>query len=139
LGSPDDKPFGLLIGDYYVSHRPAADIETLRRLSKIAAVSFTPFITGVAPSLFGMDSFGELERSLNLDDLFQQTEYAAWDVRDSTEAADLDMPLHISRLRLQLLLEQDPLWQQASQSTGLAFHIGGLFPGLKLEFWAIKS
>jgi type VI secretion system protein ImpJ len=37
------------------------------------------------------------------------------------------------------LNRQDPLWQQVAQSTGLALHIGGLFPGLKMEFWAIKG
>jgi type VI secretion system protein ImpJ len=36
------------------------------------------------------------------------------------------------------LNRQDPLWAQVANSTGLAFHIGGLFPGLKMEFWAIK-
>lgn len=31
------------------------------------------------------------------------------------------------------------LWQQLKQSAGLAFHVGGAFPGLRLELWAVKD
>ncbi|MEJ1355340.1 MAG: type VI secretion system baseplate subunit TssK [Candidatus Sedimenticola sp. (ex Thyasira tokunagai)] len=31
------------------------------------------------------------------------------------------------------------LWKQLKTSGGFAFHIGGEFPGLELEFWAIKG
>ena len=31
------------------------------------------------------------------------------------------------------------LWKQLSQSGGLAIHIAGEFPGLQLEFWAIRQ
>ncbi|WP_177419185.1 type VI secretion system baseplate subunit TssK [endosymbiont of Lamellibrachia barhami] len=31
------------------------------------------------------------------------------------------------------------LWKQLKSSGGFAFHIGGEFPGLELEFWAIKG
>jgi type VI secretion system protein ImpJ len=31
------------------------------------------------------------------------------------------------------------LWRQLSQSSGLALHIAGDFPGLRLEFWAIRG
>jgi type VI secretion system protein ImpJ len=37
------------------------------------------------------------------------------------------------------LNQQGTLWKQATKSTSLAIHIGGLFPGLKLEFWAIRG
>jgi type VI secretion system protein ImpJ len=37
-------------------------------------------------------------------------------------------------------LEQDSdLWRQLDRSGGLAMHIAGDFPGLELEFWAIRS
>jgi type VI secretion system protein ImpD len=82
FGHPGGEPFGLLIGDYYVSHRTvnryATDIETLRQIAKVAAAAFTPFITSIDPSMFGMDEFVGLERTLNLERMFQQKEYAAW-------------------------------------------------------------
>jgi len=31
------------------------------------------------------------------------------------------------------------LWKQLHQSGGLAMHVGGDFPGLELEFWAIRG
>jgi type VI secretion system protein ImpJ len=31
------------------------------------------------------------------------------------------------------------LWQELEKSAGLAFHVGGDFPGLRLELWAVKD
>lgn len=35
--------------------------------------------------------------------------------------------------------KQNPYWSKMSNAGGFAFHIGGNFPGLELEFWAIKK
>lgn len=35
--------------------------------------------------------------------------------------------------------KQSPYWKKMAESGGFAFHIGGDFPGLELEFWAIKK
>jgi type VI secretion system protein ImpJ len=37
------------------------------------------------------------------------------------------------------LNKQGELWKQMQQSGGFAIHIAGEFPGLELEFWAIKN
>ena len=37
------------------------------------------------------------------------------------------------------LSKQSELWKQMLQSGGFAIHIAGEFPGLELEFWAIKN
>jgi type VI secretion system protein ImpJ len=37
------------------------------------------------------------------------------------------------------LNKQSEIWQKILTSGGFAFHIGGNFPGLELEFWAIKK
>ena len=31
------------------------------------------------------------------------------------------------------------LWAQLKTSGGFAFHLGGEFPGIQMEFWAIKG
>ena len=31
------------------------------------------------------------------------------------------------------------LWQQLKTSGGFAFHLGGEFPGIQMEFWSIKG
>jgi type VI secretion system protein ImpJ len=33
---------------------------------------------------------------------------------------------------------QDPMWKELQNSGGVAIHIGGEFPGLECQFWAIK-
>lgn len=35
--------------------------------------------------------------------------------------------------------KQSPYWKKMMESGGFALHIGGNFPGLELEFWAIKK
>jgi type VI secretion system protein ImpJ len=35
--------------------------------------------------------------------------------------------------------KQNPYWKKMAAAGGFAFHIGGNFPGLELEFWAIKK
>jgi type VI secretion system protein ImpD len=65
FGMPGGEPYGLLIGDYEVSHRrtsehPTDDVAVLSGISQIAAAAFAPFIVGAASDLLGMDSFAEL-------------------------------------------------------------------------------
>ena len=38
-----------------------------------------------------------------------------------------------------ILDQQHEYWQNLSASGAIAFHVGGQFPGLKLELWAIKG
>jgi type VI secretion system protein ImpJ len=35
--------------------------------------------------------------------------------------------------------QTDELWEQLKSSGGVAMHVAGEFPGLALEFWAIRS
>lgn len=89
FGHPGGLPFGVLLGDYYVSHRVGAgagsmtdDTAALLSLSQVAAAAFAPFITGVRPSLLGLDSFAELERPRDLVRYMNATispEYAQWE------------------------------------------------------------
>jgi type VI secretion system protein ImpD len=92
FGMPGGNPFGLLIGDYEVSHRPFNghpynDIETLQGLSQIAAASFAPFICSATPQLFGLDHFETLGSHINIDAIFQQDEYIKWRAFRASEDA----------------------------------------------------
>ncbi len=81
FGQAGGEPFGLLLGDYYITHRPSSgmdNIAALRMLTKIAAAAFAPFISAIAPGFLGFDDFGRLERCLNLERTFQQPEYLQW-------------------------------------------------------------
>jgi type VI secretion system protein ImpD len=106
FGTPGGQPFGVLLGDYDVSHRitaasPTDDVRALRAVSSVAAAAFAPFIAGAHPSLLGLDSFPELERPLQLPRVFQATEYLAWrSLRDSEDSrfVGLTVPRVLMRL-----------------------------------------
>lgn len=83
FGSPGGEPYGLLLGDYEISHRISKnnlynDLNILSHIAKVAAAAFVPFITMPNPSLFGLDSFSGFERDLNIERTFQQIEYLEW-------------------------------------------------------------
>lgn len=83
LNMPGGEPFGLLVGDYYVSHKPQAgmfnnDIDTLKGISNTAAAAFAPFITGTDPSFFGVDHFSDLAQVNDIQAQFSQIEYQKW-------------------------------------------------------------
>ncbi len=83
FGSPGGEPFGLLIGDYEVRHRPAPgyptdDVGALKNLAMVAAAAFAPLILGVSPSLLQLDSFRDLGRPVNLRGIFTQSDYQRW-------------------------------------------------------------
>jgi type VI secretion system protein ImpD len=91
-GIAGGEPFGVLIGDYEVSHRPSVrhphdDIAALEGLSQIAAASFAPFVAAASSELFGLDSFSGLGLPLDLDAIFAQKEYIRWhSFRESLDA-----------------------------------------------------
>jgi type VI secretion system protein ImpD len=106
FGSPGGEPYGLLIGDYAISHRTQkksfySDLAVLSNISKIAAAAFSPFITTPSPSLFGLDNFSGLERDLNLERMFQQREYIAWKAlrqEEETRFIGIILPRLLQRL-----------------------------------------
>lgn len=99
FGTSGGEPFSVLIGDYDIHLRPdkehrTDDVGALASLSQIAAAAFAPFITSADPSLLGLDSFHELERPIDLEKLFSQPEYIAWNsLRKQPDARFLALTL----------------------------------------------
>lgn len=82
-GTAGGEPYGVLIGDFEVSHKRSAkhrndDIAALTGLSQIAAAAFAPFIAGASSEIFGLDDFATLGMPLNLHNIFSQQEYIRW-------------------------------------------------------------
>jgi len=80
---PGGEPFGVLLGDYQVSHRPRdgvfeSDTEVLNDLAKIATAALCPFITNANYTLFGLDSFRDLGQHQSLNEIFDQKAYVKW-------------------------------------------------------------
>jgi type VI secretion system protein ImpD len=121
FGSPGGEPFGALLGDYQICHRPAADHPTddlgaLASISHVAAASFAPFITGTHPALFGLDSFTDMEQPLNLSRTFEQAEYMKWKAFRETEDA------RFVSLTLPHVLMRVPYKDDGSRADGFRFH-----------------
>lgn len=99
-GTFGGEPYGCLIGDYHFDHSPS-DVELLGEIAIISAVSYTPFISGVAPSVLNMESWSELANPRDLTKIFQTPDYAAWrSLRESEDSnyLALALPSFLGRL-----------------------------------------
>lgn len=98
-GTPGGEPYGVLIGDYEISHRPSKrhptdDVTTLKGLCNVAAASFAPFIAGASSELLGLDDFSTLGSPLHLQKIFQQEEYIPWrSLRDMPDSRFIGLTL----------------------------------------------
>jgi type VI secretion system ImpC/EvpB family protein len=107
FGHAGGEPFGVLLGDYEIHLGPSADhpyddLETLSKISGVAAAAFAPFITAVHPSFFGLDHFSDMERPISLSKAIDhQLEYLKWRSFRQTEDArfvGLTLPRMLMRL-----------------------------------------
>ncbi len=119
--TPGGEPFGVLVGDYEIRHRPSADhpiddVSTLQAISQVAAAAFAPFVAGVHPAMFGLDHFTGLEQPLDPAKVFEQTEYLKWKAFRDTEDARF-VGLTLPRVLMRLPHEDD-----GSRVDGFGFH-----------------
>ncbi|MEX0794154.1 MAG: type VI secretion system contractile sheath large subunit [Pirellulaceae bacterium] len=106
FGVAGGKPFGAMIGNYEIQpwpgkDHPHRDVDTLKKLSGIAAAAFCPFIAGVSPVMFGLDEFTGLEGVENIRGGFSQAEFTEWNAFRQTEDArfvGLALPRVLMRL-----------------------------------------
>ena len=83
FGSPGGEPYGLLVVDHTIRHRPTPDaptddVATLASLAGVAAAAFVPTVVAAAPELLGLDSFADLGVASELGDPFRGAEFARW-------------------------------------------------------------
>lgn len=105
-GSPGGEPYGVIIGDYAISHKVSRkhvydDLATLEGLSQIAAAAFAPFICSASAELFGLDDFSTLAHPLDLNSIFAQKEYIKWRrfrTRHDAQFVGLTLPRILMRL-----------------------------------------
>jgi type VI secretion system ImpC/EvpB family protein len=88
--TPGGEPFGLLVGDYDLTHRPfpdhpTDDLATLNGLAGVAAAAFAPFVCGVDPRFLELDSFADLDPTIDLARTFARTEYVSGRALRDTE------------------------------------------------------
>lgn len=83
FGTPGGEPYGLLVVDHQVRHRPTAefrtdDVTALGLLSGVAAAAFAPLIVGASPALLEVDSFADLATTIDLAAPLRNTDHARW-------------------------------------------------------------
>lgn len=112
FGTPGGQPFGVLLGDYRVCHRPSAatpqdDVAALRSISRVAAAAFAPFLCSIHPAFLGMEDFADFERHVDLERTFAQVEYGPWRAFRADEDARF-VGLLLPHLRLRAPWEDTP-------------------------------
>ncbi|GAA4360696.1 type VI secretion system contractile sheath large subunit [Kangiella marina] len=97
--NPGGEPYSVLLGCYRMQLKPRpevgiGDIEILQLMSGVAAAAFSPFLTSLEPSFFGVDRYQDLSPLMNVTEMMRQKEYRAWNsLRKSEDARFLGLVL----------------------------------------------
>lgn len=110
FGHAGGEPFGLLVVDHEVRHRPAPrrpggpapidDVVVMEALAAIAAAAFAPVVLTAAPGLLGVDDFADLVLSHDVTAQLAGPDYARWRALASREEArflSVTMPRILAR------------------------------------------
>jgi type VI secretion system ImpC/EvpB family protein len=83
FGMAGGEPYGLLVVDHEVRHRPAPeapadDVNALAQLAAVAAAAFAPTVLAASPALLGVADFTELTMATELRNPFAGPEFTRW-------------------------------------------------------------
>jgi type VI secretion system protein ImpD/type VI secretion system protein ImpC len=92
FGRPGGEPFGLLVVDHELRHKPGPgaptdDVSAIASLAAIGAAAFAPVILAAHPSLLEVDHWGELEMVQDVAAPLAGPDHARW--RGLASRADL--------------------------------------------------
>lgn len=99
-GSFGGAPYATLIGDFEFDRTPE-DMYLLEQISHVAAAAHAPFISAASPSMFGLESFTDIDRPRDVSKIFETAEYVQWrSFRESEDAryVALTIPRVLGRL-----------------------------------------
>lgn len=94
------KPYGAMNLNYDFGPGPQ-DVEMLRKLASVAAMSHVPVLANASPKFFGDESFNNLPTLKDLKSIFEGPQYARWNgFRDSEDAryVGMCMPRYLLRV-----------------------------------------
>jgi len=83
FGTPGGEPYGLLMIDHELRHRPAPgaptdDVTALNQLAGVAAAAFAPTVLSASPALLQVEDFSDLGMATSLAEPFRGPEFARW-------------------------------------------------------------
>jgi len=93
------RPFGVMVG-LYDFDSSEEDVDWLQTMSKIAAAAHCPFIASVNPRFFAVETWEELERKTDLEELLALPQFGRWDAFRETHGAayiGLALPRYLLR------------------------------------------
>ena len=136
FGTPGGEPYGLLVVDHEVRHRPAPnartdDVNALAALSGVAAAAFAPVILGASPALLEVDSFTDLHNVTDVTAALRNTDHARW--RSLSSRPDM----RFVGLALPRMLARLPWEDDATRADG--FRYAEYAPGLDDRVWMSAS
>ncbi|HEU4581523.1 MAG TPA: type VI secretion system contractile sheath large subunit [Polyangiaceae bacterium] len=83
-GTLGGHPFSMLMGDYTFG-RDSASVALLSDIAKVAAAAHAPFVSAVAPDMFGIKTFEALAKPRDLAQIFESPELNEWHALRSSE------------------------------------------------------
>ena len=85
------EPFAGIIGNFEFGPG-AADVELMRQMGSLGAMTHAPFLAAAGPQFFGVSDYSDLPQIKELDSLFEGPQYAKWrGLRDSDEARNVGL------------------------------------------------
>ncbi len=86
FGQFGGKPYGAIVSNYQFS-AGSQDVQLMRYMSSVGAMAHAPVIAGVAPEMFGVETFEEMAGLKDLESIFESPKYAKWQGFRETEDA----------------------------------------------------
>jgi type VI secretion system protein ImpD/type VI secretion system protein ImpC len=132
FGMPGGEPYGLLVVDHEVRHRPAHgapsdDVNALAQLSAVAAAAFVPAVLAASPALLQVEEFTDLAMVTDLGDPFRGPEFTRW----RSLAGREDM--RFIAIALPRVLARSPWEDDPSRADG--FRYAEYAPGAEARVW----
>jgi type VI secretion system protein ImpD/type VI secretion system protein ImpC len=106
FGIAGGEPYGLLVIDHEVRHRPGPgaptdDVSAIAALASVAGAAFCPLVIGAAPALFGVDDFAGLNGVADPAAAMATADYMRWRnlaQRDDSRFVAVALPRALARL-----------------------------------------
>ncbi len=132
FGTPGGEPFGLLVIDHEVRHRPGPgaptdDVTALASLSAVAAAAFAPTVLSASPALLAVDGFEELATVADPAAAFRSAEYDRW--RGLSRREDI----RFVAIALPRMLAREPWGDDPGRADGFRYREAA--PDVRARVW----
>jgi type VI secretion system protein ImpD/type VI secretion system protein ImpC len=106
FGMPGGEPYGLLVIDHEIRHRPfpgapTDDVNALASLAGTAAAAFVPIVLAASPALLQVEEFADLAMAAEVSDPFRSPEFTRWrslSSREDIRFIGITLPRVLARL-----------------------------------------